>query len=122
MIEQEMTRTCEAEDVTLYTLTKIGATSLRQADVELREATSPFEAPYRRAELTDLARQHVRDVKYSLAETKVSTCPFEGLVVVRFHGDEQTWDCPMCETQHADDWGPDEGNPDMDRKYRAENE
>lgn len=119
MHEHEEERTCGAEDVTIITLTALARNYLKQADTELRAAVHPDEA--QATALTAMARRHVMDAMYGIRETEVAVCPFEGLVSVRYHAGQQDWECPVCETEHVDDWDPDEGDPDLDRKYRLEN-
>lgn len=116
MAEYEEQRTCEAEDVTIYAMTTLAVKSLKQAKVELDEDARDDTPRHLLS-----ARQHVRDAVYGLNSVEMSRCVFVGPVMVRYWQGQTFWDCPACGTQHVDDWDPDEGDPDLDRKYRLEN-
>lgn len=92
---------CEAEQVQIVTISGFGQERLARALDLIREDGSKSARDIYSYLLT---------AQDEISKVDMDVCPFVGNVTVYRHGAEEWWRCPLCNTDHQDEYDPEDQN------------
>jgi hypothetical protein len=99
--EQDRTMECEAEEVQIVTISGFGQDRIERALELIRESgNKPARDIY----------SYLLTAMDEVNKVDMEVCPFVGNVTVYRHGSDEWWRCPLCNTDHQDEYIPEDPN------------